>query len=121
MPAVLPPPHPLVAAAEPAAQPISVETALLVILGIALVFAFKAIAQLHRRVESLHAVRPPKPAAAASPASDGIPPEVLAVISAAVFEMLGDDSRIVAISPEAQNNTWSLEGRRQIFVSRKTR
>jgi hypothetical protein len=46
---------------------------------------------------------------------------LLAVISAAVFESLGADSRIVAISLENENHTWSMEGRRQIFGSRKVR
>ncbi len=111
----------LVATAESATQPISVETALLVVLGIALVFAFKAIARLHRRVEGLHSVRKPKPSVRPVAVDTSIPPEVLAVISAAVFETLGTDTHIVAISPETQNNTWSMEGRRQIFGSRKVR
>ncbi len=123
MPAVLTPPHPLIAAAEPATQPISVETALLVILGIALVFAFKAIAHLHRRVEALHAGRAAKavPVVPTPRGEDNVPPAILAVISAAVVETLGTDSRIVAISPEVQGSTWSIEGRRQIFGSRKVR
>lgn len=113
---------PVVAAAEPTAQPISVETALLVVLGIALVFAFKAIAHLQRRVEGLHAAaRKPKPPAVPVAGDAGISPEVLAVIAAAVVEEMGEEARIVAISMESHNNTWSIEGRRQIFGSRKVR
>ena len=126
MPAALPAPHLFVAAAEPAAnQPISVQTALLLILGIALVFAFKSLAHLHRRVDALHAAKAPKRSAGSSApppsASADLPPELLAVISAAVFESLGTDSRIVAISLAGENQTWSMEGRRQIFSSRKVR
>ena len=51
---------PFVATAEPAAQPISVQTALLIILGIALVFAFSSLARLHRKVDALHAARAPR-------------------------------------------------------------
>ena len=112
---------PFLATAEPAAQPISVQTALLLILGIALVFAFSSLARLHRRVDALHAARAPRhrPTEAA-PGAD-IPPEIVAVISAAVHESLGEGSHIVAINLETQDNAWSLEGRRQIFSSRKTR
>jgi len=112
------------AAAEPATQPISVETALLLILGLALLFAFKSLARLHRRVDALHAAKTAKRNAASAvspPPNSGLPPELLAVISAAVFESLGADSRIVAISLENENHTWSMEGRRQIFGSRKVR
>lgn len=110
------------ATAEPAAQPISVQTALLFILGIALVFAFSSLARLHRRVDALHAARAPRrqPTPAVAPGAD-IPPEIVAVISAAVHESLGEGSHIVAINLENQSNAWSLEGRRQIFSSRKTR
>ena len=127
MPAVLTSTYPVIAVVEPvAAQPISVETALLIILGIALVFAFKSLAHLHRRVEALHAAKAPKRSAVSSApaltaAGADLPPEVLAVISAAVFETLGADSHIVAINPESQSPAWSLEGRRQIFGSRKVR
>ena len=113
---------PFLATAEPAAQPISVQTALLIILGIALAFAFSSLARLHRRVDALHAARAPRrqPAPVAAPGGD-IPPEIVAVISAAVHESLGEGNHIVAISIETQDNAWSLEGRRQIFSSRKTR
>ena len=113
---------PFVATAEPAAQPISVQTALLIILSIALVFAFSSLARLHRKVDALHAARAPRRQTTPIAASCGdIPPEIVAVISAAVHESLGEGSHIVAINLETQDNTWSLEGRRQIFSSRKTR
>ena len=113
---------PILATAEAAAQPISVQTALLIILGIALVFAFSSLARLHRKVDALHAARAPRQrlAPGAAPCGD-IPPEIMAVISAAVHESLGEGSHIVAINLETQDNAWSIEGRRQIFSSRKTR
>ena len=111
-----------VVAAEPASQPISIQTALLVILGIGLLFAVKSLAKLHRRVDTLAATassKGPQPAAATT---GTIPPEILAVITAAVFETLGSDLRIVSISSAQQGNSnWSQEGRRQIFGSRKVR
>jgi len=122
MTAVLTPPLLALAAAEPAAQPISVQTALLVILGIALVFAFASLARLHRRVDALNRARTAR--SAGSPAavtSVPLPPEILAVIAAAVAETLGTEGRIVSIGSESQNHVWSMEGRRQIFGSRKIR
>ena len=111
-----------VAAAEPAAQPISIHAALLIILGIALVLAIKSLADLHRRVDALHStIRPRKSPAAPSGTQAEIAPEVLAVISAAVFDAVGTDHRIVSISTESQGQTWSQEGRRQIFSTRKVR
>ncbi|HLP07483.1 MAG TPA: hypothetical protein VK178_04910 [Opitutaceae bacterium] len=112
----------LLAQAEPAAQPISIQTALLIILGIACVIAIKSLADLHRRVDELAArVNPRKMAAAGPIHPQGMAPEVIAVISAAVHESLGHDIRIVSISTENQSATWSMEGRRQIFGSRKVR
>ncbi|HLP00557.1 MAG TPA: hypothetical protein VK163_00925 [Opitutaceae bacterium] len=112
----------LLAQAEPAAQPISIQTALLIILGIACVIAIKSLADLHRRVDELAARITPqaKPAPRSVPAQE-LSPEVLAVISAAVYESLGTDYRIVSINTEGQGATWSMEGRRQIFGSRKVR
>lgn len=112
-----------IATAEPAAQPISVQTALLIILGIGLVLAIKSLADLHRRVDTLSAaVRPKTRKAVPAPPTEGsLPPAVLAVITAAVYEAIGADHRIVAINPESQGHTWSLEGRRHIFSTRKVR
>lgn len=112
---------PILATAEAAAQPISVQTALLIILGIALVFAFSSLARLHRKVDALHTARAPRQLPTEAAPGGDIPPEIVAVISAAVHESLGEDSHIVAINLETQDNAWSLEGRRQIFSSRKTR
>ncbi len=55
----------LVALAEPTAQPISVQTALLIILGIGCVFMIRSLARLHRRVDelALQVVPQAKPAA----------------------------------------------------------
>ncbi|MFT3828348.1 MAG: hypothetical protein QM691_01450 [Opitutaceae bacterium] len=112
----------LLAQAEPAQQPISIQTALLIILGIACVFAIKSLADLHRRVDELSArVVPPRKPAVRTVQPHALAPEVLAVIAAAVHESLGTEFRIVSISVEGQSTTWSMEGRRQIFGSHKVR
>lgn len=125
MPAAFVSPAIFAAAVEPAPQPISVQTALLIILGITVLFAAKSLAKLHRRVDALSAAARPKQAKAAkaSEATDGSPPpEIIAVITAAVVETLGSEHRIVSISADTQDNpSWSHEGRRQIFNSRKVR
>lgn len=59
-----------------------------------------------------------KPAAKA-PANDGISPEILAVIAAAVATTVGQKQRIVSIKP--QNSSWSQAGRQQIHSSHNVR
>lgn len=111
-------------AGEPASQPISVQTALLVILAIGLAIAVKALLDLHRRVAVLSAnVRASQRTRSAHtvvPAAS-LPPELVAVITAAVHECTEGDIRIVSISAESQNLSWAWEGRRQIFGSHKVR
>jgi hypothetical protein len=122
MPAMLPSAVLALAATEPAAQPISVETALLIIVGLGLLFAVKSLVQLHRRVDTLvAAIHPPAPHRDRRNEESSPSREVLVVISAAVFEALGSDHQVVSISAEEQNHTWSMEGRRQILGSHKVR
>jgi hypothetical protein len=120
--AVLPSPILALAAAEPAAQPVSIETALLVILGLGLLWAVKSLVELHRRVAELGAAIQPKRRPSAAPAASGtLSPQIVAVITAAVHDALGSDHRIVSINADGQNPTWSQEGRRHIFSTRKVR
>jgi Na+-transporting methylmalonyl-CoA/oxaloacetate decarboxylase gamma subunit len=58
-----------------------------------------------------------------APSQADIPPELRAVIVAAVYETLGPRHRIVDIeSPHnPQQMAWSMEGRRQIFLSHRVR
>lgn len=118
--AILPPVLAL-ATAESAAQPVSIQTALLIILGIGLLWAAQSLAALHRRVDQLSAAQKPRSTPKPAVPSGSISPEVLAVITAAVYESLGSDHRIVSINADGQNPTWSMEGRRQIFSTRKVR
>ncbi|NWK54372.1 OadG family protein [Verrucomicrobiaceae bacterium N1E253] len=60
-----------------------------------------------------------KPAAAASPASDSISPEVVTVIAAAVAAVAGDKQRIISIKP--QKSSWSQAGRHQHHTSHNIR
>ncbi|MBC2592998.1 OadG family protein [Ruficoccus amylovorans] len=62
----------------------------------------------------------PAPAAAAPAASEGISPEVVAVIAAAVHTTLEHPHRILSIRPSA-DRYWAAEGRREIFRSHKVR
>jgi Oxaloacetate decarboxylase, gamma chain. len=77
------------------------------------------------------AVTPPASAAATSPAAAptpastpacAVPPEIIAVISAAVHvATAGQPHRIAAIVPANAQLDWAREGRRTIFASHKTR
>lgn len=71
--------------------------------------------------------RAAKPAAAAvaaqAPVSpDGIEPQVIAAMAAAVHATLGAGNRITSIvQVDAPDHGWGLEGRRQIHSARKVR
>ncbi len=111
----------VLASAEPTGQPVSIQTALLIIFGLGLLWTVRSLLDLRRRVDRLTAAleakrRPSVPSAVAT-----IPPEIVVVITAAVHEALDDDHRVVSITAEHHNPAWSMEGRRQIFGSRKGR
>lgn len=64
----------------------------------------------------------PQPVAkptAANPLNDGVPPEIVAVIAAAVVATVGKKQRIVSIRPH--NTSWSQAGRQQIQTSHNIR
>jgi hypothetical protein len=65
---------------------------------------------------------PPKPATA----SDQMPPELLAVIAAAISVVLGRPYQVVAVQQASsartpEINVWALEGRMEQFKSHKVR
>lgn len=62
---------------------------------------------------------PASPATEASPSSDGIPPEVVAVIAAATATVVDKTHRVISIKP--QNSSWSQAGRHQHHVSHNIR
>ena len=62
----------------------------------------------------------PAPAAKAEPAtSDAIPPEIVAVIAAAVATVAGNRVRIVSIKP--QSSSWEKAGRQSVLSSHRIR
>lgn len=62
----------------------------------------------------------PKPVSKkAAPVDEGVPPEVIVVIAAAVAATVGKKQRIVSIRP--QNSSWSQAGRQQIHSSHNVR
>jgi Na+-transporting methylmalonyl-CoA/oxaloacetate decarboxylase gamma subunit len=71
----------------------------------------------------------PPPPSNPSPSDDTIPEEIVAVVAAAIHATLGGNIRITRIqsTPEQQSfsqlcvQTWSHEGRRQIFNSHRPR
>lgn len=73
------------------------------------------------------AVTPPASATTAAPTpasapAGAVPPEIIAVISAAVHvATAGQAHRIAAIVPANAELDWAREGRRTIFASHKTR
>jgi hypothetical protein len=112
-------------AAEEQGASIDLQTALLVLVAVLLIFVFKALADVRSRLDRLEdgpagfrsAGRRPEQGGDA-----GIPDEIVAVIAASVVATVGGAHRIVAlqpVSPEAR--AWSLEGRRQVFQSHQFR
>jgi len=60
-----------------------------------------------------------------SPAVEPLPPEMLAVIAAAIAVVLGQPHRVVSVQQAAAQtpevNVWALEGRMEQFMSHKIR
>ena len=79
----------------------------------------KQPAQASRRCRASRA------AAKTSPAAEPMPPEILAVIAAAIAVVLGRPHRVLSVqqatahTPEV--NIWALEGRMEQFMSHKVR
>jgi Na+-transporting methylmalonyl-CoA/oxaloacetate decarboxylase gamma subunit len=64
-------------------------------------------------------VMTPSLAIAAAPANDRIPPEIIAIISAAVAAVAGPDRRIISIRP--MNTSWEKAGRQSVLSSHRIR
>lgn len=102
--------------------------ALLAMLGLIAVFIF-AVAGVGRWLAATHPDDPPREKNAVVTSDPGVPPpEVIAIIAAAVATSLGEKARVVAIkltesapSVEMLMQQWSMEGRRQIYSSHKVR
>ncbi len=104
--------------------------ALLVILAGVAVFVC-AVAAFGRWLAATHppALEKIAPGRAATPASSGLRPELLAAICAAVNSDLGPGARIASVRPvpvkppsvEGLMLQWAVEGRRQIYSSHKLR
>lgn len=60
----------------------------------------------------------PQPAAAPA-ATSGVPPEIVAVIAAAVHSAVGKDARVVSIKPP--DFTWEKAGRQAVLGSHRLR
>lgn len=109
----------------PPSDPISFQTALLVIIAGALLFVAKNLAGLNSRIASIESGRisAKRPGVAPSASASGmISPEVIAAISAAIHTTLKGRTRILSVGqicPDRQ--AWSAEGRRQVFSSHKVR
>lgn len=112
--------------ASQSSEPISVQTALLIVIAAALVFLAILHSKLHRRINKVEADSETSSRAPfaqnANATTDAIPPEVVAAISAAVHTTLGSNHRILALGqPCPHRQAWSLEGRRQVFDSHRVR
>jgi len=109
------------------------ETAVLLLVVAGLLVLAKIVSDLRAEVRSLRGssvpeAKPapsPQPLPAAVPAptappvaekSGEIPPDVFAAIVSAVHFTLGEQHRVVSVSP-AESLAWSREGRRSIFRS----
>ncbi len=132
----------LFAEASPPASPggVSLSTGLLVVAIAALLVIARLVSDLRARVTALENSDAPAPsdaprsASTSAPAvisapphaqsvsSEAVPPEILAVIAAAIHVTLGHGVRVIGVTPaRIDDHTWSLEGRRQIFHSHKVR
>ena len=115
------------------AEGLKFETALLLLVAAGLLVLAKIVSDLRAEVRSLRAATAPEnkplPAPAASPApvpapaaaptaplSTEIPSDVFAAVVSAVYFTLGEQHRIISVSP-AESLAWSREGRRSIFRS----
>jgi uncharacterized iron-regulated membrane protein len=60
-----------------------------------------------------------------TPVAEQMPPEILAIIAAAIAVVLGQPYRVVSVQPSAapmpELNVWALEGRMDQFKSHKVR
>ena len=109
------------------------ETAILLLVVAGLLVLAKIVSDLRAEVRSLRGTpapesnRLPSPAPAAIPAaapsvppttppSAEIPADVFAAVVSAVYFTLGEQHRIISVSP-AESLAWSREGRRSIFRS----
>lgn len=122
------------ATAATAAPAISLTDALLLLVFAGLLLVAYHLHRIGRQLAAL-AVQPAasveRPAPRVAPvalapvpvgAGEGPPPEIQAAIAAAVYVLLGESARVVAITEGAETSqVWSLEGRRQIFASHRVR
>ncbi len=108
-----------------AAEALKLETAMLVLVTAGLLILAKIVSDLRAEVRALRGVpgpesntlKGPAPAPAAAPqTTPEVPAEVFTAIAAAVYCTLGDQHRVVSVSP-AESLMWSREGRRSIFRS----
>lgn len=117
------------------AEVLKFETALLLLVAAGLLVLAKIVSDLRAEVRSLRAapapeskpVPAPSPAPAAIPAaapsvpptkpsSAEVPADVFAAVVSAVYFTLGEQHRVISVSP-AESLAWSREGRRSIFRS----
>jgi hypothetical protein len=110
-----------------AAEALTLETAVLLLVTAGLLVLAKIVSDLRAEVRSLRGVpdgeRQPlsgPPVPAAPQAKPEIPADVFSAIVAAVYCTMGEQHRIVSVSP-AESLMWSREGRRSIFRSHSFR
>ena len=118
------------------AEVLKFETALLLLVAAGLLILAKIVSDLRAEVRSLRSATAPenKPLPAPSPASAAglapvpapaaippapsaeVPADVFAAVVSAVYFTLGEQHRVISVSP-AESLAWSREGRRSIFRS----
>lgn len=90
---------------------------------ISLIAIFRASAPATGKTPPQAAAPPASPPAAKTPqavsASQAIPPEIVAVIAAAVATMTGGSHRIVSIKP--MSTSWERAGRQSVLTSHRIR
>lgn len=107
------------------------ETALLALVTIGLFVLARIVLSLREEIRELKAAQQPpavipvavalsRPAPPSAPFEEEVPADVYAAIVSAIFIALGDQHRIVSITPD-KSMAWSREGRRNIFGSHSLR
>lgn len=116
----------LAAAADTGSMETIKNTLLIVFLVVAIVWllidARRNLMATYGGAEMAPAIAPaPVATTTATGATQGLPAEIVAVITAAVHASLGSSATVVAISTDDENLAWAAEGRRAIYATRKVR
>ena len=86
------------------------------------IFALQQKRSAEALARAAEAIRSAEPSHITESEAENLPAELRAVIVAAVYDSLGEGARVLDIqSAHPEQAAWSMEGRRQIFLSHRVR